>query len=147
MALALSKNNPKAEEIKADNAARQEWNRTADMALISGIAEVDILEVKQTQIHERVKESVKAQGWLPNLFRSIVGKAKDFLQDMIRQKAMPPKPVLSVDLTEYKQMQGLMRKVQNNDQLVIVEEDRIDEGVHQHFTMFFLISFQLPEFK
>ncbi len=109
----IGKNNPKAEEIKADNAARQEWNRTADMALISGIAEVDILEVKQTQIHEKVKESVKAQGWLPNLFRSIVGKAKDFLQDMIRQKALPPKPVLSVDLTEYKQMQGLMRKVQN----------------------------------
>lgn len=25
----IGKNNPKAEEIKADNAARQEWNRTA----------------------------------------------------------------------------------------------------------------------
>ena len=25
-------NNPKAAEIKADNTARQEWNRTADMA-------------------------------------------------------------------------------------------------------------------
>lgn len=32
----IGKNNPKAAEIEADNAARQEWNRTADMALLSG---------------------------------------------------------------------------------------------------------------
>lgn len=30
----IGKNNPKAAEIEADNAARQEWNRTADMALL-----------------------------------------------------------------------------------------------------------------
>ena len=28
----IGMNNPKAAEIKADNTARQEWNRTADMA-------------------------------------------------------------------------------------------------------------------
>ena len=28
----IGKNNPKEDEINADNAARQEWNRTADMA-------------------------------------------------------------------------------------------------------------------
>ena len=49
----IGKNNPREEEIKADNAARQEWNRTADMALITGISEETILEVKQTQIHEK----------------------------------------------------------------------------------------------
>ena len=31
----IGKNNPKGEEIKADNATRQEWNRTADMVLIT----------------------------------------------------------------------------------------------------------------
>ena len=46
----IGKNNPKAAEIEADNAARQEWNRTADMALISGISEAKILEVKQTEM-------------------------------------------------------------------------------------------------
>ena len=40
----IGKNNTKADEIKADNAARQEWNRTADMALLSGISEAKILE-------------------------------------------------------------------------------------------------------
>ena len=46
----IGKNNPKAEEIAADNATRQEWNRTADMALVSGIEEAKILEIKQTEI-------------------------------------------------------------------------------------------------
>ena len=47
----IGKNNPKAAEIEADNAARQEWNRTADMALLSGIEETKILENKKEEIH------------------------------------------------------------------------------------------------
>ena len=39
-----------------------------------------ILEVKQTEIHEKASQSIKSKGWLPNLFRGIVAKAKDFLQ-------------------------------------------------------------------
>ena len=42
----IGKNNPKAEEIKANNAAKQEWNQAADMALLSGIAEEKVLEIK-----------------------------------------------------------------------------------------------------
>lgn len=30
-------------------------------------------------------------------FRSIVSKAKDFLQNLIREHDMPPKPVLEID--------------------------------------------------
>ena len=37
----IGRTNPKEGEIKADNAARQEWNRTADMALLSGISEAE----------------------------------------------------------------------------------------------------------
>ena len=94
----IGKNNPKEDEIKADNAARQEWNRTADMALLSGISEAKILEVKRTEIHEKTSQSIKNKGWLPNLFRSIVSKAKDFLQSLIREHDMPPKPVLEIDM-------------------------------------------------
>ena len=50
------------------------------MAFISGISEAKILEVKQTEIHEKASQSIKRKGWLPNLFRGIVAKAKDFLQ-------------------------------------------------------------------
>lgn len=61
----IGKNNPKAAEIEADNTARQEWNRTADLALISGIEEAKILEIKQTEIHDKagVSPSVKTVGF------------------------------------------------------------------------------------
>lgn len=109
----IGKNNPKEDEIKADNAARQEWNRTADMALLSGISEAKILEVKRTEIHEKASQSIKEHGWLPNLFRSIVNKAKEFLQSLIRQTELPPKPVLNLDMAEFRTMQKLMIRVQD----------------------------------
>ena len=109
----IGKNNPKEDEIKADNAARQEWNRAADMALLSGISEAKILEVKRTEIHEKTSQSIKSKGWLPNLFRSIVNKAKDFLQNLIREHDMPPKPVLEIDMAEFRTMQKLMIKAQD----------------------------------
>ena len=55
----------------------------------------------------------KQNGWLPKLFRSIVGKAKELLRDMIRTQQLPPKPVLSIDMDEYRVMQKLMIKVQD----------------------------------
>lgn len=109
----IGRNNPKVEEIKADNAARQEWNRTADMALLSGISEAEILEVKQAEIHEKVRQSIHQAGWLPHLFRAIVGKARAFLQGLIRQRAMPPKPTLDIDMAEFRAMRGLMIRVRD----------------------------------
>ena len=111
--LKIGRNNPKEEEIKADNAARQEWNRTADMALLSSISETKILEIKQTEIPEKASQSIKSKGWLPNLFRSIVEKARDFLQNLIREQSMPPKPTLDIDISEFRHMRNLMIKVQN----------------------------------
>lgn len=107
----IGKNNPKAEEIRADNAARQEWNRTADMALLTGIPEAEILEVKQTEIHEKVRQSIHQAGWLPHLFRAIVGKARDILRGLIRQRAILPKPTLDIDMAEFRAMRNLMIKV------------------------------------
>ena len=107
------KNNPREEEIKADNAARQKWNRAADMALVSGISEARILEVKQSEIHDKVSSSIRKSGWLPNLFRSIVNKAKDFLQNLIREHGMPPKPTLDIDVAEFRTMRNLMIRVQD----------------------------------
>ena len=47
----------------------------------------------------------QSKGWLPGLFRSIVNKAKDFLQNLIREHDMPPKPVLEIDMAEFRTMQ------------------------------------------
>lgn len=121
----IGKNNPKAAEIESDNTARQEWNRTTDMALLSDISEAKILEVKQTEIHEKASQLIKSKGWLPNLFRGIVAKAKDFLQNLIREKDMPPKPTLDIDIHEFRHMQNLMIKVQDKARKIKNLQDKV----------------------
>ena len=121
----IGKNNPKVAEIEADNATRQEWNRTADMALISGIEEAKILEIKKEEIHQKASQSIKANGWLPNLFRSIVSKAKEFLQSLIRQTALPPKPTLDIDMTEFRHMRNLMIKLQDKAKEIKHLQDKV----------------------
>ncbi len=109
----IGKNNPKAAEIEADNVARQDWNRTADMALVSGIVEAKIIEIKNEHVYNEASRSVQKHGWLPGLFRGIIQKAKETLMGLIRETEVPPKPTLSVDMTEYRMMQKLMVKVQD----------------------------------
>lgn len=121
----IGKHNPREEEIKADNAARQEWNRTADMALVSGISEARILEVKQTEIHEKVSSCIRKSGWLPNLFHNIVNKARDFLQSLIREHGMRPKPTLDIDMAEFRTMRNLMIKAQEGAKEIRHLQDNI----------------------
>ena len=109
----IGKNNPKAAEIEADNAARQDWNRAADMALVSGIAESKIIELRNEHVYNEASRSVQKHGWLPGLFRGIIQKAKEILQVLIRETEIPPKPTLSIDMAEYRKMQKLMGKVQD----------------------------------
>ena len=108
-----------------------------DMALLSGISEAKILEVKQTEIHEKASQSIKSKGWLPGLFRSIVSKAKDFLQNLIREHDMPPKPVLEIDMAEFRTMQKLMIKAQ----------DKAKEIRHLQDTVLLKLKQQLADTK
>ncbi len=114
----IGKNNPKAAEIEADNATRQDWNRTADVALVSGIAEAKIIEIRNEHVYDEATRSVQKHGWLPGLFRCIIQKAKELLQVLIRETEIPPKPTLSVDMVEYRKMQKLMVKVQDEARAV-----------------------------
>ncbi len=87
----IGKNNPKAAEIKTDNEIRMEWNRTVDRAVVSGVPEAEILELKKTEITDRVKKSVEQNGKKPELFRAIVRAAILLLECLIvkvMQKAM-----------------------------------------------------------
>ena len=121
----IGKNNPKAAEIEANNAARREWNRAADMALLSGIEEAKILEIKKEEIHQKASQSIKSNGWLPSLFRSIVSKAREFLQNLIRQTALPPKPVLNMDMAEFGTMQKLMIRVQDRAREILSLQNEV----------------------
>ena len=87
----VGKNNPKAAEIKADNKIRMEWNRAVDRAIVSGVPEAEILELKKAEITDRVKESVEQNGSKPELFGDIVRAAILLLERLIAkvmQKAM-----------------------------------------------------------
>ena len=71
----IGKNNPKAEQIKTDNQYRVMWNQTVDRALISGVPEGQILEVKQSEIGQKVKASIQKSGRNPALLKSLITTA------------------------------------------------------------------------
>ena len=79
----VGKNNLKAEEIKADNEIRMEWNRAVDRAIVSGVSETEIVELKKTEITDKVKESVEQNGSKPELFGDIVRAAIALLERLI----------------------------------------------------------------
>ena len=68
----IGKNNPKAEQIRTDNQYRTMWNQAVDRALISGVPEEQILEVKQSKIGQKVKASIQKSGRNPALFKSLI---------------------------------------------------------------------------
>ena len=79
----IGKKNPKAHEIEVDNQKRQEWNRAVDMALISGISEPQIMEVKRKEITEPIKKSIARHGNSPGLFARVVTAAVEALEFLI----------------------------------------------------------------
>ena len=79
----IGKNNPKAEEIAADNEVRKKWNGTVDHALVSGFDEPRILEIKQKEITNKTRESIIANGKNPELFADIILKAIALLQSVL----------------------------------------------------------------
>ena len=74
---------PKAEEIKADNEIRMEWNRSVDRALVSGVSDEEAVGLKKTEITEKVKESVGQNGNNPQLFGEIVKATIALLECLI----------------------------------------------------------------
>ena len=101
----IGKRNPKAQEIEADNRKRQEWNRAVDMALISGISEPQIMEVKQKRISEPIKSAISRKGRKPNLFAKVVTMAIEALELMIE----------SVLVKKYKQSLEQKEQLQKTD--------------------------------
>ena len=68
----IGKNNPKAEQIKADNEVRMQWNHEVDRALVSQVPEDKIRQIKKEFITDRIRQSIDAWGKQPNMFASII---------------------------------------------------------------------------
>lgn len=62
---------------------RIRWNQTVDRALISGVAEEDILGVKREKISEEVKRSIELYGNNPSFLKDIIRFAIKALELLI----------------------------------------------------------------
>ncbi len=82
----IGKNNPKAEQIEEDNQMRVRWNQAVDRALLSGISEEQIMEVKQTEIGEKVKISIQQFGENPKLLKGLIVMAIKVLELLVDKK-------------------------------------------------------------
>lgn len=71
----ISKNNPKAKQIKEDNEVRMQWNHEADRALVSQVPEDEIRQIKNEFITDRIRGSIKVWGNRPELLANIIRKA------------------------------------------------------------------------
>lgn len=81
----IGKNNPMEEQIKADNEVRQEWNRTVDRAIVSGVSEEDISRIKKNEITEKVRYSIDLYGDRTDLLASIIKLAIAVLELLINR--------------------------------------------------------------
>lgn len=71
----IGKNNPKAEQIQTDNEYRMRWNREVDRAIVSGVAETEIQQIRQEYITDRIRESIDVFGSQPKRFGTILMSA------------------------------------------------------------------------
>ncbi len=107
----IGKNNPKVEQIKKDNAIRQEWNKIADIALVAGISDKKIKAIRKNEITTKIQQSMKMEGWNPELFYQIMINANAILNDVVKKHKMQLKPTLNVDIEEFKKMETLNLKL------------------------------------
>lgn len=119
----IGKNNPREEQIKANNAVRQEWNRAADGALVSGVPEKDIMAVKHKQISEEIRDSIHKAGNQPGLFADVLKRAIETLRGLTCAARVPEKPKLMVDLREFREM-GTLKESLNLIQGQIAKLDK-----------------------
>lgn len=68
----IGKNNPKAEQIQTDNEIRMRWNCEVDRAIVSGVPETEIQQIKKKYITDRIRESVDIFGSQPERLGSII---------------------------------------------------------------------------
>lgn len=108
----IGKHNPKAAEIEKDNQTRQEWNYVVDEALIAGVEEKEIRKVKKQEIIAQVSKSIADNGRKPGMFHIFVEKATKHLKTVIEKWRLPPKPVLKVDMIEFRKMQDTKEKLE-----------------------------------
>jgi len=128
----IGKNNPKAAEIMSDNQARKEWNQAVDIALVEGVPETDIQKIKNTEIAKKVGRSIAVNGRSPGLFLQIIVRARVILMNLVSKQKLPPKPKISVDITEYHKMQKIKQDLDKQVRVIRqIEEKELPDLLQQ----------------
>ena len=99
----IGKNNPKAEQIQTDNGYRMRWNREVDRAIVSGVAETEIQQIKKEYISKRIKESIDLFGSQPERLGTILMSAVAVLA-MLISKTLQKARELSAKLSDTEQI-------------------------------------------
>lgn len=148
----IGKNNPMEEQIKADNEVRQEWNRTVDRAIVSGVSEEDISRIKKNEITEKVRYSIDLYGDRPDLLASIIKLAIAVLELLINRimlaavgvaekmldivpeesrnieaKTYPTMPTMSPLAKKYLSLQNIYDELQKQNEAIFAQEHKRSE--------------------
>ncbi len=126
----IGKNNPQEEQITRNNEVRQQWNQTADRALVSGLSEEKIMAVKQTEITDKIKQSVGRNGKQPILFVRIIKAAISVLELLICKMLntvvkQPERPRMSEGAANYPRLQGIYDELDRRNRAIYSEERQL----------------------
>ena len=80
------------------------WNREVDRAIVSGVAETEIQQIKKEYISDRIKESIDLFGSQPERFGTILMSAVAVLA-MLISKVLQKARELSAKLFDAEQIQ------------------------------------------
>lgn len=127
----IGKNNPQEEQIKRNNEVRQQWNQTVDRALVSGVSEEKIMEVKRTEITDKIKQSVRRNGKQPTLFVRIIKVAISVLELLIRKVldavvTQPERPEMSEGAANYPRLREIYDELNERNWAIHTEQKQLN---------------------
>ena len=127
----IGKNNPQEEQIKRNNEVRQQWNQTVNRALVSGVSEEKIMEVKQTEITDKIRQSVKRNGKHPTLFVRVIELAIGVLELLIRKGLevvvkQPERPKMSEGAAKYPRLQEIYDELNERNWAIHTEQKQLN---------------------
>ncbi|WP_251392599.1 MobA/MobL family protein [Mediterraneibacter agrestimuris] len=120
----IGKNNPKAEQIQTDNEMRMRWNCEVDRAIVSGVSEMGIQQIKKKYITDRIRESVDIFGSQPERLGSIIMTAVTALALLI-SKVLDKARELSAKFFEKESLQPVAEPNERKTTQVIPQTDKV----------------------
>lgn len=117
----IGNNNPRAEEIRESNAARQEWNEAVSDAMMRGMPTEDLKQMKKKLIVEPVARSIEKHGKDPARFTRILRKAISLLIE----KARSFRPSVLADLVRMKREAKQKNEQRKSVARVDIKQERI----------------------